>query len=174
MQPMSLDTARETLARFGRADSIEVFDTSSATVELAAHALGVDKARIAKTISVYAQNGGAAVLIVVAGDGRLASGRFKRRFGYKPRMLRSEDIEPLTGHAAGGVCPCGNPKAVEVWVDESLRRFEKVWPAAGDSKSAIGLTLSELEEFSDARGWVDVTTVSEPDRAEDETAPAAD
>jgi prolyl-tRNA editing enzyme YbaK/EbsC (Cys-tRNA(Pro) deacylase) len=154
---MSLASARNDLARFGRGDDIVVFDTSSATVELAAQALGVENALIAKSISVYTEDGAGALLVVAAGDARLAGGPFKRRFGFKPRMLRAEDVEPLTGHTVGGVCPFGNPDDVQVWLDESLRRFEKVWPAAGDTSSAVGLTLAELEEFSGALGWVDVT-----------------
>ena len=127
-------------------------------MESAAQVLGVGMAFIAKTLSVYTQDSSVAMLIVVAGDARLANGPFKRRFGYKPRMLRAEDVDPLTGHEVGGVCPFGNPEGVEVWLDESLRRFDKVWPAAGDSNSAIGVTLAELEELSEANGWVDVTT----------------
>jgi prolyl-tRNA editing enzyme YbaK/EbsC (Cys-tRNA(Pro) deacylase) len=155
---VSLASARESLARFGRDESIVVFEASSATVESAAQVLGVGMALIAKTLSVYTQDSSVAMLIVVAGDARLANGPFKRRFGYKPRMLRAEDVDPLTGHEVGGVCPFGNPEGVEVWLDESLRRFDKVWPAAGDSNSAIGVTLAELEELSEANGWVDVTT----------------
>jgi prolyl-tRNA editing enzyme YbaK/EbsC (Cys-tRNA(Pro) deacylase) len=149
---------RRDLARFGRDGSVVVLDASSATVELAAQAIGVDGARIAKTISVYDRDGTGAVLIVTAGDARLGGGPFKRQFGHKPRMLRTEDVEPLTGHAPGGVCPFANPDGTEIWLDESLRRFDVVWPAAGDSRSAIRLTPAELEEFSGAKGWVDVTT----------------
>lgn len=147
---------REDLARFDRADAVVEFATSSATVELAAQAIGVEPARIAKTIAVYSVAGASAVLIVVAGDARLSSGDFKRRFGYKPRMLAFDDLEPLTGHQVGGVCPFGNPDSAEVWLDESLKRFDTVWPAAGSASSAVGLTLDELERFSGAFGWVDV------------------
>jgi prolyl-tRNA editing enzyme YbaK/EbsC (Cys-tRNA(Pro) deacylase) len=154
---MSLASVQDHLNRFGRAEDIVVFETSSATVELAAQALGVENALIAKTISVYTEDGAGALLVVAAGDARLAGGPFKRRFGFKPRMLRAEDVERLTGHAVGGVCPFGNPEGIDIWLDDSLRRFPKVWPAAGDTSSAIGLTLEELEEFSGARGWVDVT-----------------
>jgi prolyl-tRNA editing enzyme YbaK/EbsC (Cys-tRNA(Pro) deacylase) len=154
---MSLASVQDHLARYGRADDIVIFETSSATVELAAQALGVENALIAKTISVYTEDGGGALLVVAAGDARLAGGPFKRRFGFKPRMLRAEDVESLTGHAVGGVCPFGNPEGVEVWLDESLRRFDTVWPAAGDTSSAVGVTLGELETYSGASGWVDVT-----------------
>lgn len=155
---MSVETVREHLSRYGRADSILILDASSATVGEAARAIGVDGARIAKTISVYTSDGDGALLVVAAGDARLANGLFKRRFGHKPRMLRLEDVQPLTGHAPGGVCPFANPAGVEVWLDESLRRFEAVWPAAGDGRSAIRTTPAELEELSRARGWVEVTT----------------
>lgn len=158
-----MDSVREHLARFGRADSVVVLNGSSATVELAALAIGVEGARIAKTISVYSRDGASAVLVVAAGDARLANGPFKRQFGYKPRMLRGEDVEPLTGHEPGGVCPFANPEGVEVWLDESLRRFDQVWPAAGDTRSAVCVTLAELEEFSCAKGWVDVTNGWRPE-----------
>lgn len=156
---MSLASVRAHLARFGRADDILVSAESSATVELAATAFGVQPAHIAKTISVYSEDGARAVLIVVAGDARLANGPFKQHFGYKARMLRAEDVEPLTGHPIGGVCPFGVAEGASIWLDESLRRFDKVWPAAGDTHSAIGLTLEELHEYSGAAGWVNVTTI---------------
>jgi prolyl-tRNA editing enzyme YbaK/EbsC (Cys-tRNA(Pro) deacylase) len=155
---MTLDAVRDHLAPFGLHDSIIGFAASSATVELAAEALGVEAARIAKTISVYTDDGSGAVLIVVAGDARLGGGPFKRFFGYKPRMLRADDVERLTGHAIGGVCPFGNPDGVDVWLDVSLQRFETVWPAAGDGSSAVELTPAALVEVSGAKGWVDVTT----------------
>jgi prolyl-tRNA editing enzyme YbaK/EbsC (Cys-tRNA(Pro) deacylase) len=154
---MSSVSVRDHLARFGRADDILVSEASSATVELAAAAFGVKPAHIAKTISVYTEDGAGAVLIVVAGDAKLANAPFKRHFGYKARMLRAEDVEPFTGHPIGGVCPFGVADGVPIWLDGSLRRFEKVWPAAGDPHSAIGLTLAELAEYSGARGWVEVT-----------------
>lgn len=153
---MSLDGVRAHLARFGRDDAIVVFESSSATVELAAAALDVEPARIGKTLSVYSEDGASAILIVVAGDARLSSGAFKRQFGHKPRMLRAEDVEPLTGHPIGGVCPFANPDGAQVWLDESLRRFDRIWPAAGDPASAVGVSLDELEKFSGSRGWVDI------------------
>lgn len=154
---MSLTAARDDLARFGRADDVLTFEVSSATVDLAAAAIGVEPARIAKSIGVYTADGEGALLVVAAGDARLSNGNFKRRFGHKPKMLRAEDVERLTGHEIGGVCPFGNPEALQVWLDESLKRFDTVWPAAGSPSSAIGLTLGELEQFSGALGWVDVT-----------------
>lgn len=160
---MSVETVREHLSRFGKGDSVVLLDGSSATVELAARSIGVEAARIAKTVSVYDEHGTSAVLIVAAGDARLGNGQFKRRFGYKPRMLRADDVERLTGHAPGGVCPFANPEGVDVWLDESLRRFDEIWPAAGDACSAVRVTPAELEKLSGARGWVDITTGWRPD-----------
>lgn len=154
---MSTDAVRAHLAPFGRDDGIVDLPASGATVELAAAALGVAPERIAKTLSVYSQDGSRAVLIVTAGDARLVSGEFKRRFGYKPRFLSADDVEPLTGHPIGGVCPFGNPDGTEVWLDESLRRFERVYPAAGSPGTAIGIELAELELLSGAAGWVAIT-----------------
>lgn len=154
---MSVDTVRTHLEPFGRADDVLVLPTSSATVELAAQAVGVEPARIAKTLSVYSADGEHAVLVVTAGDTKLASGAFKRELGYKPRMLAAADVERLTGHPVGGVCPFANPDGVVVWLDESLRRFDVVYPAAGSGNTAVGLGLDELERISGAAGWVDVT-----------------
>ncbi|GAA2519116.1 YbaK/EbsC family protein [Rarobacter incanus] len=153
---MSESTVRHYLERFGRSHDIRVFAQSSATVELAAQAVGCEPARIAKTLSLYSQDGNAAVLIVAAGDARINSGDFKRAFGYKARFLQSDDVARLTGHEPGGVCPFANPESATIYLDESLRRFETVYPAAGSANSAIELTLSDLEELSNAAGWVSV------------------
>ena len=96
------------------------------------------------------------MLIVAAGDARLGGGPFKRRFGYKPHMIPGDRVEKLSGHAPGGVCPFANPAGATVYLEESLRRFDTVWPACGSSNSAIGLTLDDLEHLSAAAGWVDV------------------
>ncbi|MGO1318466.1 MAG: YbaK/EbsC family protein [Cellulomonadaceae bacterium] len=154
---MSLETVRSVLEPAGRDVDVLTFTTSSATVELAAEALGVDPARIAKTLSLYSADGERALLVVVAGDVKLASGPFKRAFGHKARMLAAPDVERLTGHPVGGVCPFANPDGAEVWLDGSLRRFDTVFPAAGSASSAIELTLPDLERLSGAAGWVDVT-----------------
>lgn len=154
---MSAESVREHLARFGREFDILEFPTSSATVDEAAAAIGVPPEEIAKTLSVYSSDGSSAVLIVVAGDAKLSSGKFKRRFGHKPRFLVADDVERLTGHPAGGVCPFGVPEGAEVWLDESLRRFGRVYPAAGSRSSAIGVDVDELEQLSEAAGWVDST-----------------
>lgn len=156
---MSLELARAHLSRFGRADDVVVTAQSSATVELAALALGVEPQRIAKTLSFRGAEPGTAILVVLAGDARLSNAEFKREFGLKPRMLAGEEVEQLTGHAAGGVCPFGVPGSATVWLDTSLRRFDTVFPACGDAASAIELTCAELEQVAEPAGWVTVSTL---------------
>src|SRR5690606_7283369 len=127
---------------------------SSATVELAAQKVGTEPARIAKTLAFYDPADPArAILIVAAGDSRMHNGSFKRRFGGKPRMLASEDVEPLTGFPIGGVCPFGNPAGTRVYLDVSLKRFDVVYPAAGSARSAVPMTLEELQLCSGAAEW---------------------
>ena len=151
---MSIERARAHLAQFGLADKIREFDASSATVELAAAAVGVEPARIAKTLSFMV--GETPTLVLFAGDARVNNQAFKATFHTKAKMLSAEQATELVGHAVGGVCPFGVNPGVEVFLDESLRRFDTVWPAAGSSNSAIELTCEELERISGARGWVDV------------------
>ena len=151
---MSIERARAHLAQFGLAEKIREFDVSSATVELAAQAVGVEPARIAKTLSFMV--GETPTLILFAGDARVNNQAFKATFHTKAKMLSAEQAAELVGHAVGGVCPFGVNPGVEVFLDESLRRFDTVWPAAGSSNSAIELTCEELERISGARGWVDV------------------
>jgi prolyl-tRNA editing enzyme YbaK/EbsC (Cys-tRNA(Pro) deacylase) len=153
---MSLDSVREALATSGKAGDILVFDRSSATVLEAAEAAGVPPERIAKTLGFYGPAPDTAILVVVAGDAKLNSGDFKRRFGLKARMLAADDVERLTGHAIGGVCPFANPHGATVYLDESLRRFDTVFPAAGSSNSAIEVRLNELDQLGRSAGWVDV------------------
>src|SRR5690606_39821338 len=130
----------------------------SATVALAAEKVGTDPERIAKTLAFYdPEDPGKAVLVVAAGDARLHNGSFKRAVGGKPRMVSAEDLERLTGHPVGGVCPFANPPSARVYLDESLRRFDVVYPAAGTDRSAVRLAVEELEGISGAVGWVDVT-----------------
>jgi len=155
---MSLQDVRTHLARFGRDGDVVVLAESSATVELAAAAIGVPPERIAKTLSIYAADRQRAILLVAAGDARLSSGAFKRAFGHKPTFLAADDVERLTGHPIGGVCPFANPPGAEVWLDESLRRFDRVYPAAGAIDAAVGIDVSDLAEVAGASGWVDVTT----------------
>ena len=151
---MAYERARAHLERFGLTDHIKLFDVSSATVELAAQAVGCEPAHIAKTLSFLLPDG--PVLIVAAGDARVDNSKYKARFHTKAKMLAFEEVEPLIGHAVGGVCPFGVNEGVPVWLDESLRRFDVVYPAAGTSNSAVELTLPELEQSSQALGWVDV------------------
>ena len=152
---MSIERARAHLARHGLEDRIRELTVSSATVALAAEALGCEPARIAKTLSF--ENGEGAILILAAGDARIDNAKFKHRFGMKARMLSAERVEPLIGHGVGGVCPFGVSDGIPVYLDESLKRFDVVYPAAGTAASAVELTLSELERASEADGWVDVT-----------------
>ena len=151
---MSIQKVREYLAAYGAADRIREFDVSSATVELAAKALGCAESRIAKTLSFML--GDRVVLVVAAGDVKVDNRKYKDFFGGKAKMLAREDAERLTGHAVGGVCPFAVNDGVEVWLDESLKRFGTVLPACGSASSAIELTLDELEKFSRAKGWTDV------------------
>ena len=151
---MSIQKVREYLAAYGAADRIREFDVSSATVELAAKALGSAESRIAKTLSFML--GDRVVLVVAAGDVKVDNRKYKDFFGGKAKMLAREDAERLTGHAVGGVCPFAVNDGVEVWLDESLKRFGTVFPACGSASSAIELTLDELEKFSRAKGWTDV------------------
>lgn len=155
---MSLQRVREHLRAFGKDEAILEFEESSATVALAAEKVGTEPARIAKTLAFYdPADAGRAILVVAAGDARLHNGSFKRLFGGKPRMLAAEDVERLTGHPIGGVCPFANPEGARVYLDESLRRFDVVWPAAGSARSAVAMTVGELEMVSGAVGWVGVT-----------------
>jgi len=151
---MSVQHVREYLAQFGADERVLEFPVSSATVELAAQALKCEPARIAKTLSFMA--GERPLLIVMAGDMRIDNPKFKAQFSAKAKMMTAEQLEALTGLHFGGVCPFGIPENVEIWLDESLRRFTTVYPACGSSNSAIEVTLEELERFSAAQGWVDV------------------
>lgn len=150
----AIDHVREALAAFGAAERVLELDGSSATVELAAQELHCEPGRIAKTLSFMA--GERPLFIVAAGDCRIDNKKYKQRFGCKARMMTAEELEQLTGLHFGGVCPFGLPDSVEVYLDESLRRYEEVYPACGSSNSAIRLTLAELERFSRCKGWIDV------------------
>ncbi|MBQ2949179.1 MAG: YbaK/EbsC family protein [Clostridia bacterium] len=152
---MSIERARAHLKKHGLQNRIKEFNVSSATVALAAEALHCEPARIAKTLSF--EKGESAILILAAGDARIDNAKFKHTFGMKARMLSAERVEPLIGHGVGGVCPFGVNPGIPVYMDESLRRFDVVYPAAGTSASAVDLTLEELERASESVGWVDVT-----------------
>ena len=151
---MSIERVKQYFEPFDMADRIREFPVSSATVELAAAALGCEGCRIAKTLSFSVD--GAAVLIVAAGDARVDNSKFKAFFHTKARMLSPQEAADLVGHAVGGVCPFGVNEGVTTYLDVSLRRFETVFPACGSSNSAIELTLPELEKYSQAKAWIDV------------------
>ena len=154
---MSFDKAKSHLEKFGLGDKVRTFETSSATVALAAQALGCMEAHIAKTLS-FAVSEDRTVLIVTAGDTKVNNGKFKAFFGVKAKMLAFEEVEEKIGHAVGGVCPFGVNDGVEVYLDESMKRFEKIYPACGSGNSAVELTIPELEKCSLFKSWVDVVT----------------
>lgn len=151
---MSIERVKQYFAAYGIEDRIREFSVSSATVELAAAALGCASCRIAKTLSFMVDDG--PVLIVAAGDARVDNGKFKAFFHTKAKMLSPDEAADLVGHTVGGVCPFGVNKGVITYLDISLSRFETVFPACGSANSAIELTLSELEEYSRSRAWIDV------------------
>ena len=151
---MAIDKVREYFRQYHMEGRIQEFDVSSATVELAAEALHCEPCRIAKTLSFLV--GGHPVLIVMAGDARIDNAKFKDRFQTKAKMLTPEEVEALVGHLVGGVCPFAVNEGVEVYLDESLKRFETVFPACGSSNSAIELTIEELERYSGSLAWIDV------------------
>ena len=156
---MSIERVRNYLSKWNLQDRIQEFAVSSATVELAAQALNVEGARIAKTLS-YLVDGGA-ILVVAAGDIRVDNRKFKDTFHTKAKMLTAERASEMVGHAVGGVCPFGVNEGVKVYLDVSLKRFETVYPAAGSSNSAIELSIPELEELSGYTAWVDLAKEAE-------------
>lgn len=156
---MSIESVRAFFREKGMEDRVLEFTVSSATVELAAQALGVEGARICKTLSF--RRGDSCILVLAAGDARIDNKKFKARFGMKPSMLHAEEVEPLTGHPVGGVCPFARRPGVPVYPDESLRRFTTVFPACGSAASAIELTPDELFTLSEAEAWVDVCKLPE-------------
>ena len=151
---MAVEKVKEYFSRFGMEDRIREFDVSSATVELAALALGCEPGRIAKTLSFLVD--GHAMLIVAAGDAKIDNPKYKAQFGTKAKMLTPDEAQTLVGHAVGGVCPFGINEGVTVYLDESLKRFQTVYPACGSSNSAIELSIEELEKYSGFESWIDV------------------
>ena len=151
---MAFDKAKAYLEGFGLADRIIVTEHSSATVAEAAKAIGCEEAMIAKTLSFL--QGEAPVLILADGLARIDNRKYKDTFGCKARMIPAEQVETLVGHSVGGVCPFGVNEGVSVYLDESLRRHETVYPAVGTDHSGVKLTIPELEKCSGSRGWVDV------------------
>lgn len=151
---MAIEKVREYFKKWNMEDRILEFDVSSATVELAAQALHCEGARIAKTLSFHV--GDQAILIVTAGDTKIDNAKYKATFGTKAKMLSFEEVEPLIGHGVGGVCPFGIKEGVKVYLDESMKRFQTVFPACGSANSAIELTIPEMEQYSGYEKWVDV------------------
>ncbi len=156
---MAIEKVREFFKKCGIDDRIREFDVSSATVALAAEALGCEPGKIAKTLSFKV--GDEAILIVAAGDARVDNHKYKGTFGTKAKMLTPDEAETLIGHSVGGVCPFAVNEGVKVYLDESLRKYDTVFPACGSSNSAIELTIEELERYSSSSAWVDVTKLPE-------------
>ena len=151
---MAIEAVREYFSQFGMEDKILEFEASSATVELAALALDCAPERIAKTLSFAVDD--KCILVVAAGDAKIDNSKYKRQFGKKAKMLSSEQVEIFTGHKVGGVCPFAVKDELDIYLDESLKRFKTVFPACGSSNSAIELTMDELEKYSGYKNWVDV------------------
>ncbi|MCF0137801.1 MAG: YbaK/EbsC family protein [Oscillospiraceae bacterium] len=157
---MSIEKGRAYFRQFGLEDRVREFDVSSATVELAALAVGVEGARIAKTLSFKMDD--SCILILAAGDARIDNRKFKDYFHVKAKMPTADEVLELVGHPVGGVCPFGINEGISVYLDESLRRFETVFPAVGSGNSAIELNLEELYKYSNAVAWIDVCKLPEP------------
>lgn len=151
---MSLERAKAYLAEKGYADHIIELEDSSATVQLAAQALGVEPGMIAKTMSFLI--GEEEILILTEGTAKVDNRKYKDTFHMKAKMIPFEEVENWIGHAPGGVCPFGIKEGIKVYLDESLKQFDTVYPAAGNDHSAVKLTIAELEEVAGAAGWVDV------------------
>ena len=158
---MLIEKVKAYLAGYGLDDRIREFPVSSATVALAAAAIDVEEARIAKSITLYDKDGGC-ILVVCAGDYKIDNAGFKAKFGFKPRMMSHEEALAFTGHAAGGICPFALPEGVKVYLDNSLRRFQTVFPAAGTSNSAVEVNCDELFLASGALGRENLCKPSVP------------
>jgi len=157
---MSIEKGRAYFRQLGMEDRVMEFEVSSATVELAALALGVEGARIAKTLSFKTQDDGC-MLILAAGDARIDNRKFKDKFHLKAKMLTADEVLEMVGHPVGGVCPFGINEGIPVYLDDSLKRFVTVFPAVGSGNSAIELNLEELFEYSKAIEWIDVCKLPE-------------
>ena len=157
---MSVESVRNYLKQFDLDDKVHEFEESSATVELAAKAAGVIPAMIAKTLSFLV--GDHAVLILTCGDTKVDNHKYKAKFGVKAKMLTPEEVIEYTGHAIGGVCPYANPEGkCKVYLDESMKRFEMMRPAAGSSSSCVRLTIEELERSCPGAEWADLCKLVE-------------
>ena len=151
---MLIENVKLFFKQYGMESRIREFTVSSATVALAAEALHCEPCRIAKTLSFKVNN--SPILIVTAGDAKIDNAKYKAQFGVKAKMLSPEEVSELVGHSVGGVCPFAVNEGVAVYLDQSLRRFQTVFPACGSSNSAIGLTIEELETYSSFSEWIDV------------------
>ncbi|TCJ03139.1 YbaK/EbsC family protein [Cytobacillus praedii] len=160
---MSFESVKDHFKKWNRERDIMVFETSSATVELAAEAIGVAPARIAKTLSFRGED--KAILVVAAGDAKVDNKKFRQAFQMKARMLSADEVVEQTGHVIGGVCPFGLANNLDVYLDVSMKRFDTLFPACGSTNSAIELTCDEIFEFSTAKEWVDVCKDWEEDTA---------
>lgn len=156
---MAIEEAREHFKKYKMEDRVIEFETSSATVELAAQAAGCEPKRIAKTMSF--KIGEEPLLIVTAGDAKVDNQKYKAQFAAKAKMLAPDEVTEKIGHSIGGVCPFGIKEGITVYLDESLKRFDTVFPACGSSNSAIELTIQELEQCSEYKDWVDVCKIVE-------------
>lgn len=150
---MSVERVKEYFKEYGIEDRIQEFEVSSATVDLAAKALNTEPQRIAKSLAFKVDD--KPILIIAAGDTRIDNPSYKKKFSTKPKMLSPDECQEKIGHAVGGICPFAINEGVEVYLDESLKRFETVFPAAGSANSAIELTIPELEKYSNYKEWVD-------------------
>lgn len=151
---MAIDKVKECFKQYGIEDRIQEFDVSSATVELAAKALNCEPCHIAKTLSFIVDD--KPILIVVAGNMKIDNKKYKAQFATKAKMIQASDVEGLIGHAVGGVCPFAVNDGVVVYLDESLKEYQTVFPACGSSNSAVELSIEELEKYSNFKSWVDV------------------
>lgn len=159
---MAIEKVRTYFGQYGMADRIMEFEESSATVDLAAEAVGVEGARICKTLSFKNTKEEGCILIQTAGDARIDNKKFRHFFGFKAKMVTPEEVIEYTGHAIGGVCAFGIDRDdVKVYCDESMKRFETVFPACGSSNSAIELSLEEIFKYSKAIEWIDVSKLPE-------------
>ena len=157
---MSIEKVRDYFKGFDMEDKVLEFEVSSATVQLAAIALGTEEARIAKTMSFKKDEG--CILVITAGDVKIDNAKYRHTFGLKAKMLTPDEVIELVGHAIGGVCPFAvNEGVIGIYIDESVKRFETIFPACGSSNSAIELTPEELFKYSNADAWVDVCKLKE-------------
>ena len=156
---MAIDKVKEYFKEFGREEDVLEFNESSATVHDAALAIGCDEAHIAKTMSYFI--GDNPILIVLAGDTKVDNSKYKQKFSCKAKMIPADMLESVIGHAMGGVCPFAINDGIAVYLDESLKRFDYVYPACGSANSAIKLTIPELEKYSNFKEWIDVGKLKE-------------